>query len=177
MTTLIAYHEPDGPIWIGSDRQRTQNDIVQSLASVKWRTRDPSWAFSSCGTPSVADIAYALSEQAPLRNDPQKLVNRLMKRIEAMGWVANCQDGQPPYREAGAMLVASGALYHVDLGKGWLSPVPPGQLQAEGSGRELAIGAFHAQEGVHAKARMDTALRVAIRFDVYSGGEPFIHKL
>lgn len=173
MTTLVALQQ-DGEVWVGSDSQCTDRDIIIPVIMDKWVVKRP-WAIGVCGAIRAIDV---MRERAPKFLTPKAKPAAIIEAVRE----ALIEDGFTGGNDSGIGFNASFVLAHkrygvISTGNSFdASPVIEGCLYADGSGRELAFGAGAAFVG-SAEDRCRTALEIACRFDAGSGGPLFLEKL
>lgn len=188
LTTLCAIQpEAGGPIYIGSDRQLTCGQIIETQDFLKWRTGSDEklgpWAFGASGEPALIDfLVECLESEIEADQDwPQGLARavceRLRKKLDEIHWSSDQGGGQAPHRHSTVLAALEGSLWEMDIATGWALRVKAGEIVASGTGWELALGAAEALKNLEPWPRIMRALEVAIKYDTHSGGEPWVYCL
>ncbi len=181
MSVVVALTAPEGrSTWIGSDTLYASGSL--KLVGPKWIVRPP-WAVGVAGhLRSVNILEHHRENLLAELSGAYEFTRRIRELLREDGFHQD-SEGQGPgplgfgqtfilAHPEGAWTIAS------DFS---IVPIPRGQLWAEGSGRELALGAAHARANCGGKfTARDTvkrAIAAAIAFDTICGGEIWLEEL
>lgn len=155
--TTVAY---DGRT-LASDSQTTQSDIRLSLIAEKIHTRPNGITWRACG-----EMVEAFGVAGKLQG-----YDELVRELESHQGLTSTSRFTPGTSLKYLVITTSGKIYcggqYTDDTQAWMAEVQA--PIAVGSGAEFAMGAMAAG------APADAAVRIAMRFDVGTGGEVKTH--
>jgi ATP-dependent protease HslVU (ClpYQ) peptidase subunit len=176
IATLID--EGGGTTWIGSDAIVSIGNLRQVFGP-KWILSGP-WAIGVAGHLRAINVIQRHADALEDAEGPFELALRLRDLFKADGFREDAE-AQGPAEFGQAMLLARPDGAWIVGSEFSIVPVPEGQLWAEGTGRELAIGTAHAlraaDSGLPCKEVMTRAINTAIALDVGCGGAAWVHPL
>jgi ATP-dependent protease HslVU (ClpYQ) peptidase subunit len=179
MSIIVALHHAQRrSTWIGSDTLACSGSLRLPFGP-KWVVRRP-WAIGIAG--HLRTVNLVDRHAADLTNQlsgPYELADRLRDLLKRDGFREGTEERGP--LEFGQTLL----LAHSDgvwtLGSDFSTvAVPSGQLWAEGSGRDLAIGAAHILTGamqLEPPEIVRRAIETAVAFDIGCGGHAWVFDL
>jgi ATP-dependent protease HslVU (ClpYQ) peptidase subunit len=162
--------------WIGSDTAVCSDSIRQAFGP-KWAVRPP-WAIGVAGHLRAANVLFRGADGL-LQGlaDPHEFALRVRAHLQADGFRDAAAERGPLDLSQIVMLAHPDGVWSIGADFSVL-PVPAGTLWAEGSGREVALGAGHAllQAGFGADGGevLRRALEAAIALDITCGGEAWV---
>lgn len=165
--------------WIGSDTMMCSGNLRQTVGP-KWVVRQP-WAAGIAGHLRTLNLFQHHGDE--LLHDlggPYEFAQRARDLLRADGYSFEKNDAGPSMYGQMLILACPRGVWTVG-GDFSVVATPAGRLWAEGSGRELALGAAHAllHAGV-ATAHDETvrhAIAAAIALDTTCGGSPWVDQL
>jgi ATP-dependent protease HslVU (ClpYQ) peptidase subunit len=180
MSVILAYSAtPEGSTWIASDTMATSGTLRLDCGP-KWILHGP-WAAGIAGFLRSANLID--ENRARLLDGldgPYDFVERVQALFRSDGYREE-RDERGPANLGQVLLLATAGRSWIVGGDFSVAEVPAGQLWAEGSGRELAIGAGHAlvrqrplPDGEEIVRR---AIDAALAFDTSCGGEAWVAEL
>jgi ATP-dependent protease HslVU (ClpYQ) peptidase subunit len=180
MTVIAALSSSaSASTWVASDTMISSGNL-QLHVGPKWVIRG-SWAVGVAGHMRAINVFQSHADELfrDLR-DPYEFAQRARQALLADGFEAAKNDGGPC--ELGQMLMLANAGSVWTVGSDFsLTEIPVDSLWAEGSGRELAIGAAHALaaacRSISARDLVRTAVETAIARDIRCGGTAWIAEL
>jgi len=180
MTVICAYQEPGdaGSIWIGSDRQAKIGSTIIHADADKWAVAR-GVAVGVTGEWWVRAVIQDVLDQL---EHVSRLPRQVDQALKAHGYTPEVKDGDGPWRDQGIIVASSRpgterGIWYLEAGPCVFLPVPVGTFYALGIGMDFALGAAHALRGSSPQARMEAALKAAIRYSDGCGGEPWLHDL
>ncbi len=182
MSVVVALKGLQGGTWIGSDTLYCSGNL--KLTGPKWVVRQP-WAVGVAGhLRSVNTLQHYCDELfrdlSATTSGAYEFTKRARDVLREDGFHEN-GDNRGPLDLAQTFVLA-----HADdvwtIGSDFsISPVSQGVLWAEGSGRELALGAGHAlaarEPGLPPRDIVTGSVGAAIAFDTMCGGEIWVEQL
>lgn len=180
MTVIAAIcSSKSGSTWIGSDTMVCSGDLKLIVGS-KWILREP-WAIGVAG--HLRTINLFQHHVGTLLNDlpdVYEFARRARDILKSDGYGEGKDNDGPPQFGQMTMLARPDAVWTIGADFSVL-PLPRDKLWAEGSGRDLAIGAAHALGTSHAdlpdKDLVRCAIETAILYDSSCGGGPWLCEL
>ncbi len=180
MSVILALCDPArGATWIGSDTMAMSGSLRLDCGA-KWILQD-GWAAGIAGYLRSANLLEA--DKARLLAGlagPGDFVDRARALFRADGYREETDEHGPPNLGQAMLLATAGRAWMIG-GDFSVADVPPGLLWAEGSGRELAIGAGHALARLPAPPRPEEiarrALEAALALDTTCGGALWLAEL
>lgn len=166
-----------GATWIGCDTLMCSASLRQ-IVGPKWVVRAP-WALGVAGHLRALNL---FQHHAPaLLGDlahPFELAGRARELLKADGFTTESEDGVGPIVYGQMLILARpGEVWSVAADFSVVA-IEPGRLWAEGSGRELAIGAAHALvelgAGLAAEQVVRRAVEAAIALETSCGGTAWV---
>lgn len=180
MSVIVVLRASDGcSTWIGSDTLVSGGSLKQDYGP-KWVLRKP-WAVGVAGhLRTVNLIERNIVELVGNLKDAYEFALRARDAMKADGYHGNT-DERGPVGFGGTLILASPAGAWAIGSDFSITPISPGTAWAEGSGRELSLGAIHALQSLETVLAPDDILRRAIdaamALDVNCGGRPWVHEL
>jgi ATP-dependent protease HslVU (ClpYQ) peptidase subunit len=158
--------------WIASDTMVCSGALRQ-IAGPKWIVRRP-WAAGVAGhLRTINVLQHHAAELLQGLASPYEFAHRVRELLSADGYSSAKNDGGPPEYGQMLMLAHPGGIWAVAADFS-VMPLPVDRLWAEGSGRELALGAAHAllaaDAGLAEKDVVRHAVDAAIVYDSNCGG-------
>lgn len=178
MTTICAVHVPGDGTWVGADTRACYGESWVLGPAKKWFGAH-GWAVGQAGDLRCANlIEHAVSDIFHKCDDPLTVCDRIRKLLKDNDFNKDDEPGPPTY-EQGMIICAPKScgrgIWTLGSDFGFVA-IAEGELCAEGSGREFAVGAAHAT-AAGGREKVEAALAAAITYDRGSGGEPFIARL
>ncbi|MBI4183010.1 MAG: hypothetical protein HY521_03300 [Proteobacteria bacterium] len=180
MSVIVALCDPrSGGTWIGSDTLVWSGEIKQEFGP-KWFVREP-WAMGAVGHVRTANVVERQAGDL-LRDlaDAFEFARRVREALRSDGF-HDQEDSRGPAEFGQTLMLASAAGVWTIGSDFSVISVPRGRPWAEGSGRELALGAAHAllslPEPPSAEAVVRAAIGAAIAYDGACGGQPWLARL
>ena len=168
-----------GSTWVASDTLVSSGNLRLSLGP-KWLIREP-WAAGVAGHVRTMNVFQRHPEEL-LKGleDAFEFSLRARELLRADGYNSVKEDSGPC--DFAQMLMVANPRGVWTIGSDFsVSPIPVDTLWAEGSGRDLAIGAAHALllscPTMPAKDLLSRAIATAIACDVGCGGEAWVGEL
>jgi ATP-dependent protease HslVU (ClpYQ) peptidase subunit len=165
--------------WVASDTLVSSGNLRLSVGP-KWLIRD-SWAVGVAGHVRTINVFQRHAEEL-LKGlgDAYEFSRRARDLLRADGYGSAKEDLGPC--DFGQMLMVATPHGVWTIGSDFsVSPIPVDFLWAEGSGRDLAIGAAHALREscpeISAKDVLRRAVETAIACDVGCGGEAWVSEI
>jgi hypothetical protein len=179
MSVIVALStEESGSTWIGSDSLYCNGTL--KLSGPKWIIRPP-WAVGVAGHLRSANTIEHHGDDI-LGNLPNayEFTRRVRNLLREDGFHENSENRGP--LDFGQTFVLAHPDGVATIGSDFsITPIPRGQLWAEGSGRELALGAAHAVASFAPQLTprdiVARALRAAIALDAMCGGDAWVQEL
>lgn len=179
MSVIVGLRTSNGETWIGSDTLACA-DAMKITVGPKWVVRAP-WAVGVAGHLRTMNVVDAHADK--LLHDlasAYEFSDRLRDLLKSDGFHENGEAQGPLVFGQTTMLAHPTGLWALG-GDFSLVRIADNELWAEGSGRELALGAGYAAQVTCMKQAPEETVRLAIaaaiHFDVGSGGEIWIHRL
>ncbi|MBW8269288.1 hypothetical protein [Caldovatus aquaticus] len=172
-----------GGTWVGSDTVVCADNIRHAFGP-KWVVRAP-WAIGVAGHLRAANVLFRGAETLlEGLSGPDEFALRARALLQADGFRGGAEERGPLDLAQTLLLARPGGVWAIGADFSIL-PVPAGTVWAEGSGREVALGAGHAllraaeAEGrrVDGAAVLRHTLETAIALDITCGGEAWIREL
>lgn len=180
MSVIAALHDKRSrSTWIGSDTLCCAGDLKLPFGP-KWVVRRP-WAIGIAGhLRGINLIDQHASELVQAVSGPYQLAERLRDLLKRDGFREGAEERSPMEFGQTLMLARPDGVW--TLGSDFSTvALPPDRLWAEGSGRDLAIGAAHVlltRSAVPAPAEVvSCAIETAVAFDIGCGGEAWVFEL
>jgi ATP-dependent protease HslVU (ClpYQ) peptidase subunit len=165
--------------WLASDTVSSSGNL-HLVVGPKWIMRH-SWGVGVAGHLRTINVFQQHADEL-LKDlsDPYEFARRARDLLTADGYRSGKDDAGPC--EFGQMLMLANTRSVWTIGADFsLTEVPADSLWAEGSGRELAIGAAHALQAtvsdISAKDLIRLAVETAVARDVGCGGSAWIAEL
>lgn len=161
MTIVAAVHEPGVGTWIGSDSLVHYGDIAYR-GIYKW-TRGANCAIACAGFSRARNVFDEHVEKVCLPTIG-KTTEAMREALKGDGWHAIGEPGEPPRWKFDAVVAYCDCVYLVDAHFGF-APCAPHELAVQGSGEEVALGAYSAARelGLRCGDALDLAIRIACR--------------
>jgi ATP-dependent protease HslVU (ClpYQ) peptidase subunit len=179
MSIIAALHHAGrGSTWIGSDTLVCSGSLKLPFGP-KWVVRRP-WAIGIAGHLRAVNVVdrYA-AELTNQVSGPYELADRLRDLLKRDGFREGAEERGP--LEFGQTLLLAHADGVWTLGSDFSTvAAPPDQLWAEGSGRDLAIGAAYiltSMRQLEPAEIVRRAIETAVAFDVGCGGHAWVFDL
>jgi ATP-dependent protease HslVU (ClpYQ) peptidase subunit len=180
MSVILAYSAAtDGSTWIASDTMATSGTLRLECGP-KWILHGP-WAAGVAGFLRSANLID--ENRARLLDGldgPYDFVDRAQALFRSDGYREEREERGPANFGQVLLLATAGQCWIVG-GDFSVAQVPPGQLWAEGSGREIAIGAGHAltrqRPALGGEEIVRRAIDAALAFDTSCGGDAWVAEL
>jgi len=182
MTTIVAIQHEDWCL-IAADTQTTGYDLASDCSTMGKIAQNGKYLVSAAGLVRGMNlIQHAFTPPNPPRVKEHKLdkfmvstfVPALRKTFVNSGYDIK-SDGDPASHDNEFIVAVNGQLYFIDSAYG--IERAGNKFYCTGTGMKLALGAAHAL-GVHetddweeAVDILETAVKTAIEFDIYSGGK------
>ena len=168
-----------GSTWIASDTNVCTANLKQDIGP-KWIVRNP-WAVGVAGHLRTINVFRQHADEL-LRDlpDAYEFATRARDVLKSDGY-GDGKEGDGPFR-LGQMLILArpDAIWAVGADFSVMQ-LPADKLWAEGSARDLAIGAAHALVTVHAglaeKEVIRHAVATGILYDSTCGGDPWLKEI
>jgi len=180
MSVIVAISSSkSGSTWIGSDTMICSGSLKLNIGS-KWIVREP-WATGIAGHLRTINVfhdqAGTLLDDLP---DAYEFARRARTLLKSDGFSESKDNDGPLLLGQMLMLARHDAVWAVGADFSVMQ-LPPDRLWAEGSGRELAIGAAHALLSVHAELSAKEVVRHAVEtanlYDSTCGGDVWMKEL
>ena len=180
MTVIAAISSARaGATWVASDTLIISGNLELELGP-KWSVRD-AWAIGVAGHLRTMNI-FAHHADTLLKDvrDVFEFTGRVRSLLGEEGFRSSKEEEGPP--NFGQMLMLANPRNIWTIGPDFsITPLPDNTLWAEGSGRDLAIGAAHALQLCRAeispRETIRLAIETAITCDAQCGGAPWIAEL
>lgn len=179
MTTLVALHDPELGTFVGAESQATAGYLRAGSGVLKWVIHSTGWAAAAAG-PLGAIGLMRDSADLLFKNlkSPMQFGERLKGVLHKGGFVPMAEEAGPAHW--GLQIVLAGPTGVWDFDTTLTShQIDPGVLWAAGSGKEFALGAGVALQGLQMlpQERLARALNASIAYDTMSGGQVHIMQL
>jgi ATP-dependent protease HslVU (ClpYQ) peptidase subunit len=168
-----------GSTWIGSDTMVCSGELKLTNGP-KWIVREP-WAAGVAGHLRTINVLQHHADEL-LRNlpDAYEFSRRARDLLKLDGYGEGKDTDGPPQFGQMIILARPAAVWTVGADFS-VMPIPMDKLWAEGSGRDLAIGAAHAllsvNAGISERDVVRHAVETAIIYDSNCGGSPWLAEL
>lgn len=168
-----------GSTWIASDTMVCSGNLVQIIGP-KWIVREP-WAVGVAGHLRTINVFHHHADELLVDlPDAYEFARRARDLLKSDGY-GEGKEGDGP-TQLGQMMMLARADMVWSVGADFsVMPLPVDTLWAEGSGRDLAIGAAHALVSVHGglseREVVRHAVETAITHDSICGGSPWMEEL
>jgi len=180
MTVIAAMSSAQsGATWVASDTLISSGNLELALGP-KWLTRN-AWAIGVAGHLRTMNI-FAHHAESLFRDlhDPFDFTGRVRSLLDSEGFRSTKEEEGPP--NFGQMLMLANSRNIWTIGPDFsITPIPDNTLWAEGSGRDLAIGAAHAlrlsRVEISPREIVRLAIETAIACDGQCGGTAWIAEL
>lgn len=168
-----------GSTWVGSDTMVRSANLRQ-VVGPKWIVRQP-WAAGVAGHLRTVNLFQQhTAELLENLTTPYEFSLRTRELLKSDGYETMKNDGGPLQYGQMLMLAHPRAVWAIGADFSVMS-LPGDQLWAEGSGRDLALGAGHALlstgAALGAKDVVRHAVETAIAYDSNCGGSPWLDEL
>ncbi|GHD52559.1 hypothetical protein GCM10017083_28050 [Thalassobaculum fulvum] len=169
-----------GATWIGSDTLMCSATLRQ-IVGPKWIRHSP-WALGVAGHLRALNLfQHNAAELLGNLDGPFEFAGRARELLKADGFTTETNgNGGPIVYGQMLILARPGAVWAIAADFSVMS-LAPDRLWAEGSGRELAVGAGHAlvNSGFHLAADdvVRRAVETAIAYETSCGGEAWVDRL
>lgn len=168
-----------GSTWIASDTMVCSGNLRQIIGP-KWVVHEP-WAVGIAGHLRTINVFRHHAEEL-LGNlaDAYEFADRARALLKSDGFGETKESDGPP--QFGQMMILARPDVVWTVGTDFsVMPLPADKLWAEGSGRDLAIGAAHAllsvQSELPEEAVVQHAVETAIAYDSICGGSVWLKEL
>jgi len=178
MTTLVGLHLEGRGTWIAAD-QMVSGDGIKSGPVQKWTLGPGGYAIGAAGSARTLNLLDDEGDRLMRGNPtPGQVVMRLRAALEHYGFAPGIPGGVGPQIWGQNIILASPVgLWALDQSF-FIWPIQSGQLWADGSGRDFAIGAGHMTRDHEDPAyRVVSAVEAASTYDENSGMGVFVHHL
>lgn len=166
-------------VWLGSDRQTTLGNREKAYGPPKWVLAGDRSAAVACAGQGLAgnlirENAGEIFKSASTREVWQAVTACFKKH----GWEPHVEGDNPPAWDVDLLYATrDSCIFHIARNGNtrWVTD----SFYATGSGDPYALGAFHALQPTDADARTRVlaAVTAACRYDLNSGGEPWVEQL
>jgi ATP-dependent protease HslVU (ClpYQ) peptidase subunit len=166
MTCIIGL-VVDGTVYMGADSAAVEGWMTRPMQTKKLFRNGP-FLIAYCGSIRMGQILeYHLQvrEQEPGENDSQYIVTGFVEAVRDClkdKGVARVQSNTEDLPGSGFMVGYRGSLYHI--GPEFQVSVMEDGFDADGLGRQFALGAMAALEGLEPIERIRRALEITTRF-------------
>lgn len=174
MTIICAHVDPIRQVtWLGSDTLTFNGDIREHCGS-KW-TCHAGWAVASSGTLRTGNVVRRHIAEIVASADPYEIASALRSVLADDGYERHEKGGQIDFGD-NFMLATAGRLWSVGTD---FSVLEVNDFYADGCGRELGLGAWHAlhTQRLSGEQVVRAALAAAGAYHVHCGGPPWVHVL
>ncbi|WP_306252362.1 hypothetical protein [Parvularcula sp. IMCC14364] len=172
MTIITALCESD-KIWLGENTAVTVGDAILVDGTSKWSAFGD-WYLGGAGDSVQIDILRLNSDDLSKPDmDARKIAQTIRDIFKEHDIAAKDEeDASARYGISCILAHKNGRVFDLDPSLA-ISPIPEGKLWASGSGRDYALGADAALQGLSlsAEERMNRATNAAIACDVNCPGE------
>ena len=173
MTTLVALHQPGFGTVIGSDRMASNMAMKHFMPGGKWVVSN-GWAIGAAGNYLTNVLISQHIRNLTVELDGvADLAGRLAQMMKEAGYNTMNEDNGPALFGQNFLAATVDGVWDIDGSMAYMQG-EPGQLVAAGSGEHFALGAGFANARKKPIERIEEALRAALQFDTFSGGEPWI---
>jgi ATP-dependent protease HslVU (ClpYQ) peptidase subunit len=180
MSVIVVLRTSDGrSTWVGSDTLVCGGNLKQDYGP-KWIVHAP-WAIGVAGHLRTVNLIERNVEALTGNlKDAYEFALRARDVMKSDGYQSDTEERGPA--GFGGTLILTNATGAWVIGSDFsITAVSPGTAWAEGSGREIALGAIHALQSLEAPHAPDDILRRAIdaamALDINCGGHPWIHEV
>ncbi|MDQ7250505.1 hypothetical protein [Dongia sedimenti] len=180
MSVIIALRAEDGRCsWLGCDTMVTGGNLKQDYGP-KWLLQED-WAIGVAGhLRTVNLVEHHIESMLRDLNDPYEFALRVREIMKSDGYRAS-EEEIGPLTLGGALMLARPHGAWVIEADFSITPIAPGAAWAEGSGREVCMGALHvlltSGGGLAPRDIVQRALDAAMALEVNCGGRTWIHQL
>jgi ATP-dependent protease HslVU (ClpYQ) peptidase subunit len=180
MSVIAAlYSTKTGSAWVGSDTM-VSSDTLKQIIGPKWVVRLP-WAVGVAGHLRTINVFHHhAAELLENLSDAYEFAVRARDLLKGDGYRDSEKGDGPPQFGQSLLLARSDGLWNVGADFSVVA-LPANQPWAEGTGRELALGAAHAllssNANVPAGDVVRGAIEAAIALDSTCGGAPWMEEL
>jgi ATP-dependent protease HslVU (ClpYQ) peptidase subunit len=180
MSVIAVLRTSDGSsTWVGSDTLVCNGCLKQDFGP-KWIVHEP-WAIGVAGhLRTVNLIERNIETLAGGLKDAYEFASRARDAMKSDGYHGDT-DERGPIGFGGTLVLASAAGAWVIGSDFSITPIAPGAAWAEGSGREIALGAIHALQSLQVRLAPDDILRRAIdaamALDMNCGGRTWVQQV
>jgi len=180
MSVIVALRTADGrSTWIGSDTMVCSSDLKLDYGP-KWVIHEP-WAVGIAGhLRTVNLVAHNAASLLGNLESAYQFSGRARDLMKADGYRDNAED-RGPTEFGGAFILSCPTGAWTIASDFSVSAIPAGAAWAEGSGREISLGAMHALQSLRGAFAPDVILRhaieAAISFDIACGGRVWLMEL
>lgn len=180
MSVIVALcSSKSGSSWIASDTMGISGNLTLGIGS-KWIVRGP-WAVGVAGHLRTINVFQNHADELlGDLSDAFEFTQRARSLLKSDGYGEGTETDGPPSFGQMLMLVRPDMVFTVGADFS-VMPLPVDKLWAEGSGRDLAIGAAHALGTVHGglsdRDVVRHAIETAITYDSICGGSLWMEEL
>lgn len=180
MSVIAAmYSSRTRSTWVASDTM-VSSDSLRQIIGPKWIVRMP-WAIGVAGHLRTINVfKHHAAELLENLTDAYEFAVRARDILKTDGYRDSEKGDGPPQFGQTLLLARCGGLWNIGADFSVIA-LPADQLWAEGTGRELALGAAHAllSSGANVPAGdvVRCAVEAAIAYDTTCGGKPWVEEL
>ena len=175
MTIITALSDGE-TLWLGENTAVTVGDAILIDGTSKWISFGD-WLLGAAGDSVQIDILRLNSDDLSKPDMDALIIAQAIRDIFKDHDIAAKDEEEATSRYGISCILAhqDGCIYDLDPSLA-ISPIPAGKLWASGSGRDYALGADAALQGLNLslKDRMDRATNAAITCDVNCPGTAHI---
>jgi ATP-dependent protease HslVU (ClpYQ) peptidase subunit len=180
MSVIVALCSSESKsTWIASDTMVASGNLTLSIGS-KWIVRKP-WAVGVAGHLRTINVFQHHADEL-LRDlpDAYEFTRRARDFLKSDGYGEGTETDGPSHFGQMLLLACPDTVWTMGADFS-VTPLPVDRLWAEGSGRDLAIGAGHAlgtvHDGLSDRDVVRHAIETAIAYDSICGGTPWMEEL
>lgn len=180
MSVIVALRTADGRCtWLGCDTQVSGGNLKQDYGP-KWLIRE-AWAIGIAGhLRTVNLVEHHLGSLVRDLGVPYDFALRVREVMKADGYHGD-EEEPGPLTLGGALILARSDGAWVIEADFSITPIAPGAAWAEGSGREVCMGALHAllalDGGLAPGDIVQRALDATTALEINCGGRTWTHQL
>ena len=180
MSVIVVLRASDGrSTWVGSDTLICGGNLKQDYGP-KWVIRAP-WAIGVAGhLRTVNLIEQNIEGLTGNLKGAYEFALRAREIMKSDGYQGDPEE-RGPVAFGGTLILTNSTGAWVIGSDFSITTISPGTAWAEGSGREIALGAIHALQSLQTVLAPDDVLRRAIdaamALDINCGGHPWVHEV